>query len=69
MQRTIVYRSVSLTCVEVKALESTIKENLVSHLEENDIITGRQHGFRKNQSCLTNVLDYLDDLISAVNEK
>ena len=53
----------------VKVLEGIIREKLVTHLEENDIITNKQHGFRKNRSCLTNLLEYLDDLVNAVDEK
>ena len=63
------YRPVSLTSVVVKILESLIREVIVRHLEENNIITNKQHGFRQGRSCLTNLLDYLDDLISAVDEK
>ena len=43
------YRPVSLTSVVVKILESLIREELVKHLEDNGIITDRQHGFRKKQ--------------------
>ena len=63
------YRPVSLTSVVVKVLEGIIREKLVKHLEENDIITNKQHGFRKNRSCLSNLLEYLDDLVNAVDEK
>ena len=63
------YRPVSLTSVVVKVLESIIREVLVRHLEENQVISDKQYGFRKNRSCLTNLLEYLDDLIDAVDEK
>ena len=49
--------------------KSLIREEIVKHLEENDIITNKQHGFRKNRSCLTNLLEYIDDLVNAVDEK
>ena len=62
------YRTISLTSVVVKVLEGIIREKLVTHLEENYIITNKQHGFRKNGSCLTNLLGYLD-LVNAVDEK
>ena len=28
-----------------------------------------KHRFRKNRNCLTNLLEYLDDLVNAVDEK
>ena len=55
-----------MTSVVVKVLEGIIREKLVTHLEENDIITNKQHRFRKNRSCLTNLLEYL---INAIDEK
>ena len=58
----------TLTSVVVKVLEGIIREKLVTRLEENDIITNKQHGFRKNRSCLTNLVEYLDDLVNAVDE-
>jgi hypothetical protein len=41
-------------------MEGTIKEALVAHLEENNILSSSQHGFRKARSCVTNLLEYLD---------
>ena len=48
---------------------TSIRRKKVKHLEENDIITNKQHRLRKNRSCLTNLLECLDDLINAVDEK
>ena len=33
------------------------------HLEANDILYGLQHGFRKNRSCETQLLEFVTDLI------
>ena len=54
------YRPVSLTSLVCKTLESIIKDNIVEFLDENDIIKDTQHGFRKNRSCLTNLLDFFE---------
>ena len=54
------YRPVSLTSVVCKLLEGLIKEQLVDHLEGNNLISKFQHGFRKNKSCVSNLFDYLD---------
>ena len=31
----------------------------MEHLEENDLLSPHQHGFRSNKSCLTQLLEYL----------
>ena len=41
-------------------MESIIKDNLVQYLEENNLITNSQHGFRQKRSCLTNLLEYVE---------
>ena len=61
------YRPVSLTSVVVKVLESIVREEIVKHLDINLIITPKQHGFRNKKSCLTNLLEYLDELVDAVD--
>lgn len=62
------YRPVSLTSVISKVIESIIREKIVQHLNDNNLITDKQHGFRSKRSCLTNMLCYLDDLVNAVDE-
>ena len=36
----------------------------MSHLEANDILCPLQHGFRKNKSCETQLLEFFTDLIN-----
>ena len=54
------YRHVSLTSLVCKILESIIKDHIVEFLDENSVIRDTQHGFRKNRSCLTNLLEFFD---------
>ena len=54
------YRPISLTSVVCKILERIIKRNLVDYIESNSLLNNSQHGFRKNKSCLTNLLEYID---------
>ena len=54
------YRPVSLTSQVCKLFESIVRDQLVTHLESNKLITDSQHGFRRGRSCLTNILAYLD---------
>ena len=52
------YRPVSLTSHVGKLMERILKEKIVEFLEENKLLGESQHGFRKDKSCLTNLLEY-----------
>ena len=54
------YRPVSLTSVPCRVMESCIRDELVSHLEFNSLINRSQHGFMRNKSCTTNLLEFLE---------
>ena len=41
-------------------MESLFLEHIVDHLDKNNLIHSRQHGFMKKKSCLTNLLDWLE---------
>ena len=41
------YHPVSLTCVCSKLMEHIISKHLINHLEANNILFNKQHGFRK----------------------
>ena len=56
------YRPVSLTCVSCKMMESIIKDDLMLHLKRNNLINPSQHGFMKNHSCTTNLLEFLEEV-------
>ena len=58
------YRPISLTSVPGKILESIITDNIVKHLESNQLILDSQHGFRSGRSCLTNLLDFFHNMFS-----
>ena len=62
------YRPVSLTSVLCKVMESLLKDALMKHLLQNNIINASQHGFMKKKSCLTNLIEYLDVLTKLVDE-
>jgi hypothetical protein len=53
------YRPISLTSQVCKVLESLIKDKIVQHLTDFKLLKESQHGFIKNKSCLTNLLEYL----------
>ena len=57
------YRPVSLTSHICKILEKIIKEEIVKYLEENELIRDSQHGFRSRRSCLTNLLEFTENML------
>jgi len=61
------YRPVSLTSVVGKMLESIIKEEIARHLDINCPIGKTQHGFMKGRSCLTNLVEFFENITCAVD--
>ena len=51
------YRPVSLTAIIWKILDNLVRRNIVDHLEPNELIDLAQHGFVKDRSCMTNLLE------------
>ena len=43
-------------------MESVIRGKTVEYLEKNAIIKNSQHGFRYKRLCLTNLLDFFNDV-------
>ena len=56
------YRPVSLTSVCCKLLEHIICRYMRNHLEEHDILSPLQHGFRRRHSCETQLVITVDDI-------
>ena len=55
------YRPVSLTCVPCKMLEHIVCTNIMAHLDEHKLLSDRQHAFRKNRSCETQLITVIND--------
>ena len=62
------YRPVSLTSVLCKAMESILKDAIMTHLVSNQLLSDSQHGFLQGRSCLTNLLEFLNLLTRLVDE-
>ena len=62
------YRPVSLTSICCKIMESIIRDQLVNHLKLNNLIKRSQHGFMKNKSCTTNLLEFLDRVTTLIDQ-
>ena len=55
------YRPVSLTSQVCKVLESIVRKHILQHLDANNILSDKQHGFREGRSCLTNLLELVEN--------
>ena len=62
------YRPISLTSIICKILESIICEKITDFVEENKLITKNQHGFRRNRSCSTNLLEFYGNVYGEFDE-
>jgi len=62
------YRPISLTSQIGKMFERILKDELVDFLESNALLYNSQHGFRKNKSCLTNLLEFLQEVSDGLDE-
>ena len=57
------YRPISLTSHVTKIFERIIRDKIVSHLESNNLLNDRQHGFRKKRSCLSELVDHFSEVL------
>lgn len=63
------YRHISLTCISCKIMEHVLCSHLSNHLEINNILTPRQHCFRKEFSTETQLISVLDDWLSSLDKR
>lgn len=61
------YRPVSITSVPCKILESIIRDEMLAHLNKYNLLSEHQHGFMRNKSCLTNLLETLEEVTSSMD--
>ena len=59
----------SLTCVLCKVLESIVRDVLVNHMNEANLFADCQHGFRKHRSCMTQLLQVIEDFSLYLDNK
>ena len=62
------YRPVSLTSHIIKIFERIIVKKLVQYLERNNLLNNGQHGFRKERSCLSQLLEHYQALSEALED-
>ncbi|MEW8547738.1 MAG: reverse transcriptase family protein, partial [Candidatus Thiodiazotropha sp.] len=61
------YRPISLTSVPGKILERLIRDELVNHMKANSFFSKSQHGFLAGRSCTTQLLEFLEDVTTALD--
>ena len=62
------YRPISLTSVPCKLMERIMRDQIVEHMTRNNFFSPFQHGFISGKSCLTQLLEYLEDFTEALDQ-
>ena len=60
------YRPISLTSVTCKVLESLIRDHILAHLSNNNLLSPHQHGFIPHRSCNTHLVNVMDQWTSSI---
>ena len=58
------YRPITLTSHIIKIIERVITKKLVDYLDANLLFNARQHGFRRNRSCLSQLMDHFQNILN-----
>ena len=61
-------RPISLTCISCKLLEHVISSSIMKHLDQSNILSPFQHGFRLRHSCETQLLFTVHDLAKGIDQ-
>jgi len=62
------YQPIALTSHLIKLFEKVLRNKIVSFLEENSLLNPSQHGFRRGRSCLSQLLDHYDKILSMLEQ-
>ena len=62
------YRLISLTSVACKLMERLIRDKIVDHMTQNDLFSPYQHGFIPGKSCITQLLEILEEITDALDQ-
>lgn len=63
------FRPISLLSVFTKVIERVVKDQLVTYLQINNILSERQYGFRQDKNISDALFDINKELNSAISEK
>ena len=62
------YRPVALTSHIIKIFEKVLRNHIVSHMEENNMLNPGQHGFRAGRSCLSQLLSHMETITQILED-
>ena len=62
------YRPISLNSVPFKLMERIIRDQIVKHMSRNDFFSPFQYGFVSGKSCVTQLLEFLDDITESLDQ-
>ena len=60
-------RPVSFTCVCCKLMEHILVRHMIRHFDDENIISDKQHGFRKGHSCETQLITTVINLLASAD--
>ena len=61
------YRPVSLTSIVCKVMETLVRESLMSHMMEHNMLSDKQFGFIKGRSTVLQLLQVMDQWTAALD--
>ena len=62
------YRPVSLTSAVCKLMETVIRDEIVNHVENQNLLSPAQHGFRSHRSCSTQLIEVIHDWANSLDD-
>ena len=63
------YRPVSLTSHLTKLFGRILRKKLIVHIEANNLLSNNQHAFRNGRSCLSQLLQHIEYVLQALENK
>ena len=60
------YRPISLTSILCKIMERFIRDNIITHLLDEKLLSSKQYGFITGRSTTTQLLYYLDECVKKI---
>ena len=63
------YRPIALTSHLIKLFEKILRKHIILHMNSNNLFNDSQHGFRSGRSCLSQLLEHFDTVLSILDDE